>query len=239
MTISSATAFSPACKDDSTNLAFGLTDANAPPPSVTPIEVPPIEAANLSPEALMAYCQSRLDSIDGQVRSTFAMQEVRNSETAAVQQVLATLQKYSSGVPAGDSSGVSKCQDMEKALYALITQLKSSRAPCADLGKLEQAYNDLLYTGSGPSKDLPYVDEDTYPPNKLGPQGDAVIDSQEMSGFIGTLQGCVNDLNSGSELQMIQLQSLMSQRQTALSLTTNLVQSLDDTLQKVAENIGH
>jgi hypothetical protein len=217
-----------------TNLGFGVTEDNA-----MASEVIPIEAASLSPDALMAYCQSRLDSIDGQVQSTFAMQEVRNSQTAAVQQVLATFQKYSGGVDGGDSAGQSKCAEMEKALYDLITQLKSSRVPCADLGKLEQTYNDLVYTGTGPTSGLPYLDESTYPPNESGPKGDNIIDSQEMSGFIGTLQGSVNDLNSGSELQMIQLQSLMTERQTAISLTTNMVQSVDDALQKVADNIGH
>jgi hypothetical protein len=231
MTIESATAYSPI---SSTNLVFEETNTHG-----TPTDVLPIDTASLSPEALMAYCQSRLDSIEGQVKSTFLTQEARNGETAAVQQVLATLQKYSSGVAGGDSAGASKCADMEKAFHALITQLKSSGAPCSDLGKLEQAYNDLVYTGTGPTTDLPYVDPGTYPPNQRGPQGDNVIDSEEMTGFIGTLQGCVNDLNSGSDLQMIQLQSLMSERQTAISLTTNLVQSLDDTLQKVAENIGH
>ena len=35
---------------------------------------------------------------------------------------------------------------------------------------------------------------------------------------------------------MVQLQSLMSQRQTAISLTTNLVQSLGDQEEKIAEN---
>ena len=38
---------------------------------------------------------------------------------------------------------------------------------------------------------------------------------------------------------MVQIQSLMSQRQTAVSLTTNLVQSLGDQENKIADNIGH
>jgi hypothetical protein len=46
-------------------------------------------------------------------------------------------------------------------------------------------------------------------------------------------------LNSGAELQMIQLQSIMSQRQTAIQITTNLVQALGDQLNKIADNVGH
>ncbi len=47
------------------------------------------------------------------------------------------------------------------------------------------------------------------------------------------------DLNSSTELSMINLQSLMSQRQEAIQLCTNLVQSLGDQVNKIAENVGH
>ena len=60
-----------------------------------------------------------------------------------------------------------------------------------------------------------------------------------MQSFIDRLQGCASDLNSNSELQMIQLQSLMSERQTAIELTTNLVQSLGNQAEKIAQNVGH
>ena len=46
------------------------------------------------------------------------------------------------------------------------------------------------------------------------------------------------NLNSDSEMTMINLQSLMSQRQTAVQLTTNLVQSLGDQQNSIAKNIG-
>ena len=35
--------------------------------------------ADISPDALMAYCQSRLDSIDGQVKASFADQQTNAS----------------------------------------------------------------------------------------------------------------------------------------------------------------
>jgi hypothetical protein len=202
-------------------------------------------AATLSPEALMAYCQSRLDSIDGQVQSTFKNQQARNGEASGLQQVIATLDTYSSGVSSGDAQGATKCAAMESSLYGLIQQIKASDPGCPELGKLEQTYNDLLYTGTGPqaatatTPALQYVDEGIYPPNQNGPKGDNVISATEVQGFVQSLQGCASDLNSGSELQMIQLQSLMSERQTAVELTTNLVQSLGDQSQKIAENIGH
>ena len=201
-------------------------------------------SASLTPDALMAYCQARLDSIDGQVQGTFNEQEVRNGEASALQQVIATFQTYSAGVNSGDSQGASKCTTMEVSLGNLIQQIKASDPGFPDLGKLEQTYNDLLYSGTGPqdatstTPALQYMDPSTYPPNKNGTP-DNILGSDEVQSAIQSLQGCASDLNSGSELQMIQLQSLMSERQTAVELTTNLVQSLGDQSEKVAENIGH
>ncbi len=69
-------------------------------------------------------------------------------------------------------------------------------------------------------------------------QGDNLISSTELQGYVQTLSDAAGNLNSNSELEMVQLQSLMSQRQTAVSLTTNLVQSLGDQENKIADNIG-
>jgi hypothetical protein len=55
----------------------------------------------------------------------------------------------------------------------------------------------------------------------------------------GAIKDCQNDIQSSSELAMITLQSLMSQRQESIQMCTNLVQSLGDQCNKIAENIGH
>ncbi len=188
----------------------------------------------LTPDALMTYCQARLDSIDGQVKGTFAQQQLRNSESSALQGVVQTFQKYADGVSNDETS----CTAMETSLHDLIEHVKATDPGCPELPKLEQTYNDLLYSGTDATTDLPYEDEDLYPPKQNDPPGDNTLGSTEMQTFISDLQGCASDLNSNSELQMIQLQSLMSQRQTAIQLTTNLVQSLGDQAQKIAENVG-
>jgi hypothetical protein len=203
------------------------------------------EMTSLTPDSLLAYCQARLDSINGQVTGLFNEQEVQNGEASALQPVIAAFQTNAGGVNSGDSQGASKCTTMEVALGGLIQQIKDSDPGFADLGKLEQTYNDILYSGTGPqpangtTPALQYFDPSIYPPNQNGPKSDNILSSDEVQAAIQSLQGCASDLNSGSELQMIQLQSLMSQQSTAVELTTNLVQSLGDESEKVAENIGH
>jgi hypothetical protein len=193
----------------------------------------------LTPEGLMAYCQSRLDSINGQAQGIFSQQQLRNGEISAINNVAQEFQRFTAGVDHDQKS----CALLESSLHDLIGQLSHADPGCPEIPKLKQLYNDLVYSGTGPAKDPTqqpqYFDVSTFPPVHTGPQGDNTLDNTEMQTFITKLQGCASDLNSSSELQMIQLQSLMSERQTAIQLTTNLVQSLGDQYKKIVENVGH
>ena len=46
-------------------------------------------------------------------------------------------------------------------------------------------------------------------------------------------------VGSGSELSMINLQSVVSNRATVLQLTTGLMQAVNDATKTIAGNIGH
>ena len=76
-------------------------------------------------------------------------------------------------------------------------------------------------------------------PDGAGGQGDGDFSQAELQGYVDTLTDAAGNINSDSQLDMVHLQSLMSQQQTAVSLTTNLVQSLGDQENKIADNIGH
>ncbi len=212
---------------------YSTTDASSVDASDAPAEDGD-PATSLTPDALMAYCQARLGSIDGQMRTSFADQQAHSTESQDIQQVLATLQTHAAGV-----SDSTSCATMETAMANLIGQLKAADPGSTELPTIQQTYNNMVYSGTGPTAANAYIDSDKYPPQPSGPQGDNVISADEMTSYVSALQGAVSDLNSGAELQMIQLQSLMSQRQTAISLTTNLVQSLGDQANKIADNIGH
>jgi len=213
-----------------------------------------VGALSLSPDGILAYCQARLDSVQGQVDDLFTQQQTQNNEATQLQQVIATIQAYGNGVAKTDPDPAGECTAMETALYNYIQQISASDPNFPDLGKLKQAFNDLLYTGTGPqgpttyatpsggtvsSPALDYIDPGAYPPNQNGPQGDKVITSDEVQGFVQSLQGVNSDLNSGAQMQMIQLQSLMSQQQTAVELSSNIMQTIGDESEKIAENVGH
>jgi hypothetical protein len=199
--------------------------------------------SNLSPDALMAYCQSRLDSIDGQVSTLFKSQQQNASATEQIDKVIAGLKEYD----ASDVKDAATCKKLESEFQGLIQSLKNSDPTCPELPALTQTYNDMVWSGDGGAQhtsstnpsDPDFIDEGLYPPNQLGPQGDKILQSQELQGYAQALSDAAANLNSNSELGMVQIQSLMSQRQTAVSLTTNLVQSLGDQENKIADNIGH
>ncbi|MET0593810.1 MAG: hypothetical protein ABW133_13995, partial [Polyangiaceae bacterium] len=68
--------------------------------------------------------------------------------------------------------------------------------------------------------------------------GNNITSKEEMGSLINSTKSLQSDLNSNAELDMIHLQSLMSQRQTAIQLTTNILQSLNEQANKIVANIG-
>jgi hypothetical protein len=199
--------------------------------------------ASLSPDALMAYCQSRLDSIDGQVDASFNEQQTNAGAITQIDQVLSTI-KQDDG---SDQKDPKVCKSLETTFEGLINSLQNTDPGCPELPALTTAYNSMVWSGDGgrafthstDPTDPDFIDIADYPPDMSTKQGDNILGSTELQGYAQTLSDAAAGLNSNSELQMVQLQSLMSQRQTAISLTTNLVQSLGDQESKIADNIGH
>jgi hypothetical protein len=192
----------------------------------------------------MAYCQSRLDSIDGQVNTLFNEQQQNASATQQIDGFISELKNYESS---GDVKDAATCKKLESDFQSLILSLKKSDPTCPELPTLTKTYNTMVWSGDGGAKhagssdptDPDFIDRGLYPEDRLGPQGDGILSSQELEGYAQTLSDAAGNLNSDAELGMVHIGSLMSQRQTAVTLTTNLVQSLGDQTNKIADNIGH
>jgi hypothetical protein len=204
---------------------------------------PDVMGAGLSPDALIAYCQSRLDSIDGQITDSFNEQQQTATSITQIDTVLAQIKQYDGS----DVTSPATCKLLESSFQGLISKLQKSDPGCPSLPALITAYNTMVYSGTGGAAFLKstdptepdFIDEGTYPPDTSTKQGDNDLGDTELQGYAQTLSDAAANLNSDSELQMVQLQSLMSQRQTAITLTTNLVESLGDQENKIADNIGH
>ncbi|MCL2448507.1 MAG: hypothetical protein FWD17_06130 [Polyangiaceae bacterium] len=67
--------------------------------------------------------------------------------------------------------------------------------------------------------------------------GDTKLTSDEAQRVLDTLSGVTQDFQSDNQMTMIKLQSAMSEREQAIQLTTNILQTLNDSETKVITNI--
>lgn len=82
------------------------------------------------------------------------------------------------------------------------------------------------------------VVNESYPGEPLGGELDPVsYTTAQVERTREYLENTSKELESASQMNMIYLQSLMSARQTAVSLSTNLIAKLTDSTQKIVENI--
>jgi hypothetical protein len=191
---------------------------------------------SLTSDSLMNYCDSQLSSIDGEIDTTMESDNDATQVSQQLQGVIETFQQNSGGV----NSSFNSCASLESALGNVVTQMQQTDPSNPNLGPLTQTYNNMVWSGTGgtPAYGGPQL-MPGFPPVQNGPQGDGTLSTDEMNSYISTLQGAAGSLDSGSEMNLVQIQSLMSQRETAIQLTTNLVQSLGDQTNSIVSNIGH
>ncbi len=133
----------------------------------------------------------------------------------------------------------SKGNSMKAELAELGSKITMDPNGFNDQAKLDQYVGELQAEQAKVGANSPQGQEIQKMIDTLKSGGDSTVTSQEIASIQQGFKTIQSTYDSGSELQMIQLQSLMSQRQTAIQLTTNLIQTMNDTMQKVVGNVGH
>ncbi len=216
----------------------------------------------LTPDALMTYCSTRLQGLDAQVQQAFHEQEESNRDSQIISDAL-NASAFGVNVNGWDPSqyggGSALIGDLQNAINQLPPgdardQLIKVRDQIADRmdskGQLkaildstdpQQAYQQYWchFDGSSGNKQWTGQSDNSIVANVGGTANANPIDPKEVASWSDAVKSAQSGLNSASELNMISLQSLMSQRQEAIQLCTNLVQSLGDQCNKIAQNIGH
>ena len=161
----------------------------------------------LTPDAMLAYCQSRLASVNTQCEEIMTRQQKSNRDQAALGKLLSSLYQYQDGSPDEGSEAI----------------LKDAYAEAIATVGASTALGEKLVKDCG---------------KWLRPE-ERSSSKEDMQSLINAVKTHQSEINSDSEIDMIRLQSLMSQRQTAVQLTTNIIQSLNDQANKIVANIGH
>jgi hypothetical protein len=166
----------------------------------------------LTPDALMAYCASRLQNIDDKMQTEFDRQQKFRDASEG----LATLEDQFNRMS----------QETFNTATPGFAETKAS---------IDKTFDDLDKTmPEGKTKE---EFEAAYATWKNTMTDDCVA-TPEATQLANALKNVNSGITSSAELDMIHLQSLMSQRQTAIQICTNLVASLGDTAMKVAEKVG-
>lgn len=187
----------------------------------------PVDASmfSLSPDALLTYCQTRLQSLDGDIK-----QYMDNQRTQlAKKEVLQNLETVIS-----DHNTVNKkSEDLPKLEHAIANAYAKAYKNLKAMGMddeaaaLKSAFKEVFPNGDI-TKDCPSIKG-----SKIPTSTQSAFDK-----FTQPLQDMVDEIGKNAELNMIQLQSIMSQRQTAVQLTTNMMAKLNGGYDAVTANIG-
>lgn len=165
----------------------------------------------ITPEGLLIYLSGRLGSLDGQMDDIFDRQ--KNSEK--VRSELRDMQKL--------LTAFEQSTDEQKALLADPQTLAQIEAHIDNVGLVDpQLANELRVHLQGDGQIL---------------CGDKQYTTMELNGSKEYLNMIGKDLEAGAQMDMIALQSLMSARQTAIQLSTNLVSALSESAKAVVANI--
>jgi hypothetical protein len=194
----------------------------------------------LTPQSLVAYCDCRLTSLDSQMQQIFNQQQTNANTTNAINQVaddLDDLPGPSSGSKPTVTVTAVQAGKIQADYQAAIKAAEAGGEGSAQL--VNSLKNDLLTFQNACWPGVATATNNTSLDFTCdGHSGDTFdISSTTVTNLTQNLKTDGSDLNNDSQMTMINLQSLMSQQQTAVELSTNLLQTESQTAQNIAANM--
>lgn len=182
--------------------------------SLPPIVNSPYYYENaLTPESMMVYLSTRLGSIDQQIQEHITSQQDSEKLRAAINAIKEKLNE----LPQSSDKGKG-LEDKEEVLAEIESIIEE-----------QIALVDPKFAGS--------LTEALHAEGHILYSKDEKFTTQELENTEQYLESRASELESTAQMNMIHLQSLMSGRQTAISLATNLLASLNESSKKVVDNI--
>lgn len=191
-----------------------------------------ISGGGLTPDAVMLYCSAQLNHLDDGIKQQMAQQDAARG----AQDKLGKLK----GLLAGDLPA--NAADQKREIIQAMKDAYDSLPP-NDPGRdqLNRLFHDFITTASFADKPLDRLATgDRYnlfnlDDGKIGELAAANADANFVSGesemkkFAGIVDPILSDVGKGAELQMITLQSMVSQRQMAVQVATQMLSKMNET----------
>lgn len=195
-----------------------------------------LPSSSLTPEMLLVYCQSRLGTLDDQIQSLMKEQERNGKRAADMTKLLSAANRPSvtNTAEIGTKAGTSE-REASKANELRDVYLNS------DDPEVKQAAAEEFRITTGQDiadypegKDVTAANMEQWANTYQVPGDNETAKAKRLDTYKNELA----ELNNGAELKMIELQGLISKRQLAVQLTTQGLQTLNETSKSIVGNIG-
>ena len=209
-----------------------------------------LAGGGLTPDAVMLYCAAQLNHLDADIQQHMAQQQVARDQQDKLGKLKALL---AGDIPDGDAGAVPKQQIMQAMKDAYDSLVKTDPAG-AD--QLNQAFHEFITTATfndhGEIRDAardasgqPYNlgnltgDKITWLANQptVAALGKNTVIDAEMKKLAARVDPVLSDVGKGADLEMINLQSMVSQRQMAVQIATQMISKMNETISAVTSNL--
>lgn len=187
-------------------------------------------ADGLTPESLLVYCQSRLGSLDDLIKERFDDQQRRAGDMKLAGEVLALVSTWPE-VTEGGGTVKGAHAEMGNKLMEAYNKAGNPELKQRIAAVFEKVVGRPMTINGGKA-------EGVVTPENLNPDGIKKMDPTSWQTFVSAQLKTVQDsLSKDGELSMIQLQSMVSQRQLCIQLTTQVMQTIHEASKAAVQNI--
>lgn len=192
--------------------------------------------AHLTTEGLLLYCQTQLGSLDGEIKSMMD-EQIRNIDRKnALSTVENAMKKYQ------PPKTEAEIREVEKAFNDAIASLPPNDPTRRDL---EAARDTTMSALKGKKPNTASAGASPWTlvasPSGINPVarefGFSLMNKEQWGSYVSELTRLKENVGANAEINMIQLQSAIAKRQTAIQLTTNMMSKLDQAPAMIAQNL--
>ncbi|MBN9166463.1 MAG: hypothetical protein J0I07_36350 [Myxococcales bacterium] len=205
--------------------------------------------AGLDGETILLYCQSQLNDLNSEIKAKMAYQREVRAQKEKLNELRTLLTNCSqNGLPSHMSK--EKKEILEK--YAQLIQMLP---PGSTREALQASFDKFRSTSCYNNDPAPRADVDQYlkggavniatdvdnkekTPDVDSEKQHNTVSAAEVSDFLKQIDGAGEELGKNAELEMIGLQQLISQRQMAVQMATNMMAKTAQCLEAVVGNVG-
>jgi hypothetical protein len=206
-----------------------------PMTSISAPDEAPAEA--LTGEAVLSYCSARIHSLDSLIQGRFAEQRARNQTLKQVGSLMDIMRRSGAGQAAGakDAAGKDHAAHHEAQARDLRKLYNEASDP-----QLREAIAGCYQTVTGRALEAPAADgrvADALPADWLDRSNVFAQTRETWESKLGELKNIQDGVSKDNEMSMIQLQSILSQRQLAVQITTQMLSAMAEAKKGIVANI--